>query len=219
MSGTRKATRPPRKRTYRRGGLVPTYRGFAPRQFARGEWKFLDTTLSAPNGFSTTATMTLLNGLQPGSSASQRIGQKVTIKSIQIKLAADMNANFLPTLCRWFLVVDRQSNGAAPAAITDILNAASPYALRNLDNRKRFKILLDKTRQVADHNNAGSNGVFWNVYMKFRRPFIVEYNAGVAGTVADIVSNSLYLMTIADQAPGATCPNLYGKARIRYTDM
>ena len=56
-------------------------------------------------------------------------------------------------------------------------------------------------------------------YIKFRRPIVTEYNAGVAGTIADIATNSLYLITIGQQNAGLTAGITLGTCRIRYTDM
>lgn len=214
-------TRPPLKRQrtgYPRSlGLVPTYRGFQPRAFTRGEWKFLDTTIN--NNMDSTGVMLLLNGLAPGSSASQRIGQKVSIRSIELKLIAlVIPGTGVDQEQRWMLLLDRQANGAAPGALTDFLAAGNTKGLRNLANRRRFKIVLDKRYVLNNAGEPGAQRVF-NVYMKFRRPLVVEYNAGVAGTIADIVTNSLYLVLIGQAAPGTTAGLLQGYARLRYTDM
>lgn len=208
---TRRTTAP------RSGGLVPSYRGYTPRAFSRGEWKFLDLTVN--NAMDTTGAMLLLNGLQPGSSASQRIGMKVSIRSLEMKLIGFATAGTgVDQEHRWLVLLDRQANGAAPAALTDFLAAGNTKGLRNLANRRRFKIVLDKRYYVNSAGEPGAARVF-NVYMKFRRPLIVEYNAGVTGTVADIVSNSLFLVLIGQQAAGATAGTLQGYVRIRYTDM
>jgi len=212
---------PPRKRQAttraRYAGLVPSYQGFTPRAFSRGEWKFLDITVN--NNMDTTGVLLLLNGLQPGSSASQRIGMKVAIRSLEMKLIGFANnGTGVDQEHRWLVLLDRQANGAAPTALTDFLAAGNTKGLRNLANRRRFKIIRDKRYYVNASGEPGSAREF-NLYMKFRRPLMVEYNAGVAGTVADIVSNSLYLVLIGQYAPGATAGMLQGYARIRYTDM
>lgn len=144
---------------------------------------------------------------------------KVSIRSIEMRLSQIADANDVAQTGRWFFLLDRQANGAAPAAMTDYLSTATIHGLRNLAARRRFKILMDKVANVSDQAVSGTIGRYWKVYMKFRRPLVVEYNAGVAGTVADIVTNSLYLCTIGLVAAGATCNSLYGNIRIRYTDM
>ena len=71
-----------RAKRYR--GLTPTYRGFAGPQQLKAEWKYLDTPINQP--INTTGAQTLLNALAPGSGASQRIGMKVSIRSVQFRL-------------------------------------------------------------------------------------------------------------------------------------
>lgn len=204
-------------------GLVPTYRGFTPRAFRRGEWKYVDTSL----GFdiNTGALGSLLNGLQPGSSASQRIGMNCEFKSLEFRARVTSTAaTGVDQYCRMLIVQDKQSNGVAPG-IGDILINASTTAPRNLANRKRFRILWDKTFAMGGNlNAAGTPSTVPNLrnfkaYMKFRPAIRTEYNTGVAGTIADINSNSLYLVTIGTEAAGATDAGLVGYIRLRYTDM
>lgn len=213
------ARQPQRKRrTFRRYGLVPSYRGFQPRAFSRGEWKYSDVTISTAVN-SDVPTMTLLNGLVPGTGASQRIGMKVSIRSIEMRLVA--NADLVGALAqtnRFILVRDGQANGAAPAALTDIITPGNVRGLRALVNRKRFRIMLDKMYELTPVAGDYARKC-WKIYMKLRRPIVVEYNAGVAGTIADIVSNSLYLVVVGSEVAGNTDGALNGYVRIRYTDM
>lgn len=175
--------------------------------------------MTVNNNMDTTGVLLLLNGLQPGSSASQRIGMKVAIRSLEMKLIGFANnGTGVDQEHRWLVLLDRQANGAAPAALTDFLAAGNTKGLRNLANRRRFKIIRDKRYYLNASGEPGSAREF-NLYMKFRRPLMVEYNAGVAGTVADIVSNALYLVLIGQFSPGATAGMIQGYARIRYTDM
>lgn len=222
MSNKRRATwsyrsrAPPTKRrtTY---GLRPTYRGWNPRQFIRGEWKFLDTVINDQN-VNTTPVLTLLNGLVPGNSASQRIGMKVQIKSLQMHLSNYViSGSGIDQIHRMWIVIDRQANGLAPT-LAQIMTQADTMGLRNLENRRRFKIVMDKSFLLNATGEPGSSKL-WKVYMKFKRPIVVEYNSGVAGTVADIVSNSLYFIQVGTSAAGVTAGKVIGNIRIRYLDL
>lgn len=188
-----------------------------------GEWKYSDTQVNID--LSTTPGYVLLNGLVPGTAATQRIGQNVSIKSIEVKLRMQVTpATGVDQFVRVLIAVDRQPNGAAPV-IGDLLTATSVTAPRNLNNRKRFKILMDKPYAMGGIlNGAGSGSQTSNLrmvkkYMKFKRPIVVEYNTGNAGTVADITSNSIYMFTLGTEAAGNTDTNMLGYIRIRYTDM
>lgn len=225
--GGRTATQmyqPARKRRYSVAGLRPTFRGFYPRGFSQGEWKYKDVIVNAD--INSTATLTLLNGIAPGTGAQERIGMKITVRSIQMSLRFTTTpATGVDQYCRVFLVMDRQCNGAVIGAPTDILAAGNVSGLRNLANRKRFKIMWDKLVPMGGNlNAAGTPSTLPNMrivkmYMKLRRPLVIEYNTGIAGTVADISTNSLYLVTLGTEAAGNTDVNMVGYARIRYVDM
>ena len=177
ISGARVLRRRPnyRKRAHRYG-LVPQYQGFQPRSFSRGEWKYLDTVF--PAGITSSGNFVLLNGLVPGTGASQRIGMKIAIRSVEFRFEANnVAAASLSQPVRCMLLQDRQPNGVAPAALTDFITPGDYLGLRNLAQRKRFRILLDRSKELSTYNQSGDA---WLVhkYMKFRKPLVVEYNAG-----------------------------------------
>ena len=115
---------------------------------------------------------------------------------------------------RFLLVLDSQTNGAAPA-ITDVLTSVSTLAYPNLNNRSRFRILLDKTVVL----NASAEP-FSHTFEKHFLPLniAVTYNAGNTGTVADIATNSLYFIALGTQAAGATAGACTVASRVRFSD-
>lgn len=164
--------------------------------------------------------MVLLNGIAPGTGASQRIGMKIAIRSLEMRNNIYTNAaGMVAQSCRLLLLQDRQCNGAAPAALTDFISPGTYLGMRNLANRKRFRIIWDKTYNMGLAGLTDPQTVTRHIYLKFRKPLNVEYNAGVAGTVADISSNSLYLILVGNQAAGAADGDYIGQIRLRYTDM
>ena len=212
---TRRVTRRYIPKRPRYGGLVPSYRGFAPRAFSGGEWKYFDGTTAAIN-MSTTGSIFCINGLAPGTAANQRIGMRVTLRSLEFRYRIVATGTALASINRVIVLFDKQANGALPAP-TDILNPYATWGMRNLENRKRFKIIWDKTRFSAPVGGDPSR-VMVHAYIKFRRGVIVEFNNGVSGSIADIVSNSLIMLTFGDNA--ATPPQIDRlQTRIRYTDQ
>lgn len=190
--------------------------GYVPRNFSLGEWKYLDTGLGTLT-MNTTPVLLLLNGLAPGNSASQRIGMKVAIRTLELRARVATTAGTgVDQTCRWLIFVDRQSNGVAPTA-GDVLTG-NLDTFRNLANRKRFKIILDRHFPLSASAENGSIRVF-HAYLKFRRPLLVEFNTGTAGTVADITSGAIYIMVLGNIASGTTDANMNGTVRFRYTDM
>lgn len=182
----------------------------------RMEWKYLDVAVGMT--MDTAGALTLLNGLTPGTGASQRIGMNIQIMSVELRLLNFVTAGTgTDQVHRMALVMDRQCNATAMTGVA-YLNSATIYGMRLLENRKRFKTFMDKPMYLNATAEPGA-GCYTHYYNKFRRPLTVEYNTGNAGTVADIVSNSLYLYGIGSSAPGVGAGTCNGYARIRYTDM
>lgn len=187
------------------------------------ELKFLDNV----NGWAFDATgevpvsAQLLTVVQ-GTGESQRIGRKIRVKSVQGKY----NLNFVPgaataaaTTVFWWLVWDKQANGAA-AAVTDVFTtAATSIAPRNLVNSdrfvilKRFKVKLCAQAGVSAAYNKDVRSV--EFYKKCDIP--IEYSS-TTGAIAEIKSNNLFFIAVSDNESDDTA-NLIGVTRIRYTDV
>lgn len=170
-----------------------------------------------------TARLLLLNGLTPGTGATERVGMKVTIKSIEIRFQLQSTPTTgVSQFGRFILVLDRQPNGIAPGAVTDILSSQSTGSPRNLANRKRFKIMLDKVVPIGS-TIAGVSSTpdlrFLKYYLKPRKSIVTEYNTGVTGNIADISTNSLYFVYFGTELSGATDILIRGTIRIRYVDV
>lgn len=211
------------RRTYKKGRyarapplgipmMFPALRGWAG---SRSELKYLDSSVASEA--STTGELLLLNGLSLGNTAITRVGQQVSIKSLQIT-GRWANDQAVPQAMRIMVFIDKQANGAAPA-VTDLLNSVVPTALRNLAWRKRFNVIVDKFYSVGGYTAAVETNVYRVVkmYIKFKRPLKVEYNTGNNGNIQDIAANSLYWCVVGNQAAPGGCP-FVGNARIRFYD-
>jgi len=176
----------------------------------QGEFKAVD--LSTQVIASTASTVTLLNGIARGDEINERIGREVTLRSIQISGTAAATAT--EQNHRVLIVYDRQTNAAALTA-AQVLSAVTCYAPRNLENRKRFKILFDRTWHINGLAEPDSQHIF-KFYRRLAHP--MTFNAGDAGTVADITTGSLYMVSIGTEAPGATAGSVVFSSRLRYTD-
>lgn len=188
-----------------------------------GEWKFVDTAISNGN-VSTTAQVTLLNGLALGNTGSTRIGRKVRFHTVEAKLVSQSDTTTAINFVRYAIVLDKQANGAAPA-FTDIYDAATPYALRNISNKERFFVLWDSgikslvgpvTGTIATQQPTDSSARVDEVYKKWS--FSTTFNAGNAGTVADIATNAIYFVAIGSAVSGTGDSVVIGSIRLRYTD-
>lgn len=209
--------RPTIKRRRRYQGLVPQYVGFSPRQFALGEWKYNDISPAPVAVDSALPVSVLLNGLVSGTTATTRIGTNITIRSIEARLHDYVNiATGDSQLHRIIFVIDRQTNGLG-AAVADVITGGVYNGVRNLSNRKRFKIIIDKTIVLSQFGQSGEDS-FRHIYYKFKRPLKTEYNTGVAGTVADISTNGVYMFVMGNKTGGGGGFIKYD-LRLRYTDM
>lgn len=166
-----------------------------------------------------------LTSITSGSGDSERIGDQITVKSIQISLSWAVDPATIPfdvqgsLNFRWLLVLDTQSNGAYPA-IADILenSLSEEYsAMPVVSNAERFRILKDVKQVVTA---SAHNGINWNwprgrieYYRKLNIP--IQYN-GPIGDYTQIVSNNLFMIGVQS---GSNTAFLYdGFTRVRYQD-
>jgi len=172
----------------------------------RLEWKSIDTT-QVPTTITTTAAVTNVAAIAQGTGESQRVGDKVTLRSWVWRMAVTPNATAGTNFLRMILIRDKQGNGSAPA-IADILQSATNFnSPLNNDSGQRLKVLFDRTYTVdTDATGAQTD----KMYRKFK--ILAEYSA--AGTIP--ITNSLYLVQISDQAVNG--PSVEWYSRVRFTD-
>ena len=178
-----------------------------------GELKSVDSTVNI--SADTTGGVQLLNGIARGDEISERNGRQVTLKSIEMRLRSRTTAGTgVDQQHRVIVVYDRQTNAAA-AGFADVLSSANVLYPRNLENRRRFRILFDRIIQLNATGEPNSEKIIkW--YRRLNHP--VTFNAGDAGTVADITTGSLYCMVLGTEAPGATAGTVSGRVRVRFED-
>lgn len=196
----------------RTGGFVSPVLG--------GELKFIDTSITFSLPFSATTFITpggtnLLNGLARGTQMNQRVGRKVTMKSLLIRgtfqIAATSTGN---APCRVMVVYDRQTNTTAPA-ITDVLLSDEFLSQNNLSNRERFSTICDYiTKPVGGGSNLQEA---FTIFKKLDNP--IMFNDGNAGTVGDISMGSIYMLVSQAGGIATANPTLTVKTRIRFTDV
>lgn len=190
------------------------------------ELKASDQTINGTTAVNTTGAFTLLNGLVPGTGLNQRVGRKLLVKYINFRGVCGPDSAFaggntsVGQQHRYIIFADRDSNGAAPT-LAQLLDSAAPWSQYNLDNRGRFKILADWTHEfpgiAASAAGQPSNGV-QSFDVKIPCTLSTLYNAGTAGTVADIQSNAIYLFAIGSAPSGITDGQYFATVRIRYFD-
>lgn len=180
------------------------------------EKKFID--VSSPSTPSTAlptfSSGVLLNGLATGTSASDRIGRKIIMKSIFLRYAYQLQSTTTGgSPLRILVVYDKQANGAAPA-ITDILLTDNFSSNNNLSNRDRFVTLMDHMTDVV---SVGNN---YSVQGTVSRALNLEtvYNDLLTNGITAIASGSIYCFIAQTGGALTAAPALTGRFRIRYTD-
>jgi len=168
-----------------------------------------------------------------GASMTERVGRKTQIKSCYLRGMMMKSLAATPTgsvtaeaqMVRLILIFDKQPNAAVPV-MSDILQTSTVYSQFNINNRDRFSILKDK-EYVFDPMiyDSANNAYAWNRTIhpvKIFKKLDLEqvFNAGSAGTAADINTGNLLLFLLTNTAPGADKNiNVYLTSRVRYTDV
>lgn len=185
-----------------------------------GERKTIDVDTATYNG-DTTGSVQLLNGVAAGTDFTDRIGRKIIMRSLFIRgLVFPNDDTSSHQLVRVVVVYDMQSNGAAPT-IANVYKAVDGLAQVNLNNRDRFKILVDKTFAVAKVDNSA--GASWagsptthkfKIYKRLKHEVLFN---GTTAAIGSIATGSVYLLTFGT-SPSATGSYVMATSRIRFED-
>lgn len=215
---------------------VGPYRGAG-----RVELKACDLSATPLSGvISTTPVFQLLNGVQSGSAFYNRIGNKITMKSLHLTgmIASNSAATpaSVPEFLRIIVFYDKQCNGAAPV-IGDILanydntGTATTTSVSgiNMNNAERFIILMDNRVTITNNDSSliqegAINGCYnqeihINRFINLRNLETIYKATSNPAVVGDIATGSLFLVIFGSVASGAN-PGyiLYFNARLRYFD-
>lgn len=202
------------------GGFYGRYAG------AGAELKFHDVDLDdavVAAGINVTAT---INIIPQGVTEIQRVGRKCTIKSINWRYqcflpevdAAGTPGN--PDSLRIVLYLDKQTNGAASAAL-DLFESADWKSFRNLANSGRFNVLMDRVVTLNYANMASDGaGLVSNGSVQMNGTFFkkcdipIEFSA-TTGAIGEIRSNNLGVMLLSNNGT----IGFGSKFRLRFSDQ
>jgi len=197
----------------------------------RNEPKEVDLA-NANYPISTTASITLLNGVALGSDNFNRIGREITMKYLRVK--GDIRETGVAggnEYCRIAIVYDRQANFAAPV-YTDIfavttnagVQSSTAESLPNEAKADRFLILKDftvslpsSTAGVASGNNVPFDTTLIDWYIPLKG-LGVKF-LGTGSTIASITAGSLYMVVIGRAAAAGTeVWEFTGSLRLNYVE-
>lgn len=157
------------------------------------ENKYLDTIFSA--AVSTTASLTILNAMAQGNTASTRIGDTIKFDFMQWNATVQINASAVLTSIRLFIVRDMQPNGAAFGYTSYASTNNDPLTLTNFKQEQRFYTYVDELFCIT------SNGAQMLTFRGSKAlGFHTNYGLSNNGDVTDISANTLYLVLISNEA-------------------
>ncbi len=200
----------------RTGGYYGRYTG------RNAELKFLDTDVDDAVVASVLG-VNEITIIPQGDSESERIGRKITIKSIHVKGTVkleDAATSATATDCvTCMLIQDKQTNGAAMTA-AQFLEVDDFESFRNLANSGRFRVLYTHTFVMKCGGGGPTAGTIWGGDVKFininkKCNIPIEYdNSLTTGVVSTVRSNNVYWCTMSENN---VCI-LEATVRVRYSD-
>lgn len=159
------------------------------------------------------AQVTLINGVAQGVASNERIGRKITMKSLFVRGYAAMQGSTVGNSpVRVLIVYDKQTNASAPI-VTDIVLQDTIMSPMNLANAQRFQVLYDAVFKLG---TAGDQVFNFQKYIKLNHD--VTYNLGATSAVGSIQTGSVYCLVWNNGGFATAAPAHNIWTRIRYVD-
>lgn len=167
-----------------------------------------------------------LNVLAQGTDVKKRIGNRVSLKSIQMRGTLDAGLTGIGAKVRMALVYDRRPRGVLPSwadIYDDVgLSGNDTNAFPQDKNSARFKILRDITKTLGGARlTTGSDTSVVDVSAFVNlKGLPTVFLGGATGAIGDIEQGALYFVITGDTAvAGTVSPEFYGIFRTRYWDV
>jgi len=164
--------------------------------------------------FNTTGGTAHLTNIDAGLGRDGRIGNRLSVTSIDLKGAFAVNtAGLAAQTCRLFVICDKyQSDAAFPSVFgaNGVLESASALSLYSLDQPDRFHVLYD---QFVVLNKIDKSTATLNVKIPVPKSLVSSFATNLGTTIS---RNGIYLMVVGDV--GANAPTITFTSRISWTD-
>ena len=144
----------------------------------------------------------LVEGIQAGSAANQRIGRKILIKRIMGNMELKMNSHD-SDLVKISLVLDKQTNGSDATERPDaVFTGNQLIRFVRVENNKRFQVLWQKVKPLNWTSTAFEDDdgiVYHNGITRSYCSFSIKTNieiiyTGVGPGIATVNSNNLFVL-------------------------
>lgn len=163
------------------------------------EAKYIQESVSGTvPSVATTPRVTCLNDLGQGTTATTRVGNKIICKGIQIEGILALPIDAASDVYRLVLVIDHECFGSACTWAQYVQGTSSNavYSLPSMETvgkGKRFTTLVDRLIPINNTVGPTHGPLFQSFSIKVPLNFSAMYS-GNAGTISDIVRNSLCLI-------------------------
>lgn len=186
-----------------------------------------------------TATLQNLVTIQQGASESQRVGNKVALKSLRVRLQAKPSGgdSLIDTHGRFMIIYDRQTNGAYPAAnaiLSSLNQSGTTIAGTYLDSinpnyLERYVVLADEILTFQPTASAGQNedvgptsdkAYYIDRYIKMKN-LETQFNGSTTPLgIGSVTTGAVYVLSWGDATtPGTNDPYFWsGNIRLRFHD-
>jgi len=186
-----------------------------------GENKYFDVA-GAMYVLDNTGAITHLDVVTQGNTVNSRDGRKFMPTSVNFRgrIMSGTGTTFSENAV--MLVWDKQPNKAL-AAITDVLDAATPYAQNKREHASRFQVIRRWDSVCSGKNDGTTVGGFirnFDHFVRLPRGLIAECTpADTTGAIGNRVTGALLLITVGNMGAGATAASLYCSIRIGFKDV
>lgn len=183
------------------------------------ELKTIDSTTTT--NINTAGLVNTISGVAAGTDYNTRIGRKIMMRSLLLRFAlSPISTTSAPIgdTVRVIVFYDTQTNGVLPT-IAQLLQNGQVDDPLNLDNRDRFRVIMDKyiampaVTYTAGALTAGSPTP--KTFTKFRKFRLESIFSGTSGAVGSIATGGIF---IAYLSSGVNLTNIQWDARVRFID-
>lgn len=171
------------------------------------EYKYSDSALNA--SLSTTSVVLPLTEIPDGPLPTERNGDQCKMVSLEGKILITPDVGSDDTNVRLLIVKDTLHTGTDPVML-DVLDEETSFAMRNMDNKNRFIILLDRIMFTGGNTDVAR-------YVKFYKKVTLKLHYD-RPTQTDKLGCHLFFMAVSNEAPEGVEPTVNARFRTRFLD-
>lgn len=152
---------------------------------------------------STTAAIAVLTGVAQGDDATDRNGNSILAKYMQVRVDTTMSGSATATVTRMIILVDTQNQGTNPTAALILQDPTTYLSPLNIDSTQRFTVLCDKFFTTSINGQRMTN---YKRYIPLN--FHLKYT-GSAGSTFN--KNNIFVLYMSNEATNVPDFTLYSR--------